>query len=227
MNNIFRLVLIILYVEVFCVPQSMAQIILSNELLDSLISNTVVRSKYNKSQTFIFPDFPSIIKLSNFNNSLYSFYTSSTTIYVRAEIPKNSRIYLHNKRVYFIILDSLPADTNLHNKLLCSESVYYNQILDSIEMPYRAIKGLIISRQKLVVYKVKRRTYCKNNFVITSEAYIPYSSAPKHFQPINDYSDHGKISLFYYGNRMRLKEEYFNDLKPIKPIKFRLSRKNK
>lgn len=227
MNNIFRLVLIFLFVVVFCVSQSMSQIILGKELLDSLISKTVEQSTNNKSQPLGFPDFPSIIKLSNFNNSLYSFYTSSTTIYVRAEIPKSSRIYLHNKRVYFIFLDSLPTDTNLHNKLICSESVYYDQILDSIKMPYLSIKGLIYSRHKLVVYKIKRRAYCKNNFVITSEAYIPYSSAPKQFQPINDYSDNGKISWFYYGNRMRLKEEYFNDLKPIKPIKFRLSRKNK
>lgn len=227
MNNIFRLVLIILYVDVFCVPQSMAQIILNNELLDTLISNTVVRSTYNKSQTFIYPDFPSVIKLSNFNNSLYSLYTSSTTISNRTEIPNNSRIYLQNNSVYFIILDRIPVDSNLLSNLICVDSPYYKQILDSIEMPFRPINGLITSRKKLVVNKVKRRTYCKDSFVITSDAYIPYSSAPKQFQPIIDSSDKGKISFLYFDSRLRLKQEYYDDLKPIKPVRFKLARKNR
>lgn len=227
MNNIFRLVLIFLFVDVFCLPQSMAQIILNNELLDSLISNTVEQSTYNKSQTFIYPHFPSVIKLSNSNNSLYSFYTSSTTISNRTEIPNNSRIYIQNNSVYFIILDRIPVDSNLLSNLICVDSAYYKGIIDSIEMPYRAINGLITSRKKLVVYKITRRVYCKNNFVITSESFIPYDSAPKQFQPIVDFSDQGKISLLYYDSRLRLKQEYYDDLKPIKPVRFKLTRKNR
>ena len=94
-------------------------------------------------------------------------------------------------------------------------------------MPYRPKDGIITQREKLVVYKFKRKALFKKYYVVTSQSFIPYKSAPIQFQPVINFSDENstdKISFYYYGNRMRLKKEYYDDLKPIKPIKFRLSK---
>ena len=227
MSNILRLVLLILLILAFCVPQSISQILLNKELLDSLISKTVTNNVLLKSQGHSYPVFHSVIKLVQLKNCRYYINASSTRISVRADIPNNALIYLHNNKLIFMLLERISVDDNLQDKLIYPQSDFYKQILDSIEMPFRPINGLMISREKLIVYKIRRRIYNKKHFVITSQTFIPYKSAPKRFQPVIDFTDEvmsSSISLFYYDNRMRLKKDYYDDLKPIKPIKLRLLR---
>jgi hypothetical protein len=228
MKKNLRLTLLLFLNFAIFIPYAKSQIKLEQELLDSILSITVeYLSDYDPTFT-LYPNYPTVIKFKEAHNNSNTIFTASTWITIRNDIPKGSFLYLWNHEVHFLIIGNVPLDQNLQARLVSPESYRYKQILDSLKMPYRPIDGVMAERGKLVVYKDKRRILSKTHFVITSQPYIPYNSAPEELQPILDFADGAStntISYRYYGNRLRLNEAYYNDLKPIKPVKFRLSRK--
>jgi hypothetical protein len=229
MKKTHRLILILIFSAAINLPNAKAQIILEQELLDSILSITVEYKQEFRPDNPVYPNYPTVIKLSKEKNSSNTIFASSTWIVIRTDIPDGSFIYLQNQKIHFLILDNISATSELQSKLITPESSFYRHIIDSIQMPYRPHNGIITQREKLVVYRIKRKALFRKYYVVTSQSFIPYKSAPIQFQPVINFSDENstdKISFYYYGNRMRLKKEYYDDLKPIKPVKFRLSRKN-
>lgn len=229
MKKTHRFILILFFSVAFYIPFAKTQIILEQELLDSILSITVEYRQEFLPENPVYPNYPTVIKLGNETNSSNTIFTSSTWIAIRTDIPDGSFIYLQNQKIHFLILDKISVSSKLQSKLISPETSFYRHIIDSIQMPYRPKDGIFTQRKKLVVYRFKRKALFKKYYVVTSQSFIPYKSAPIQFQPVINFSDENstnEISFFYYGNRMRLKKEYYDDLKPIKPIKFRLSRKN-
>lgn len=228
MKKNLRLTLLLFLNFAIFIPYAKSQIILEQELLDSILSITVDYYKDYISKNPVSSYYPIVTKIGKETNSLNTIITSSIWIRVRTDIPEGSFIYLQNQKIHFLIIDQIPVNSKLKSKLISHESSCYKGIIDSIRMPDRPLDGVYTQRAKLVVYRFKRKGLFKKYFVVTSQSFIPYQSAPIQFKPVINFSDDNnshEISFYYYGNRMRLNEKYYKDIKPIKPIKFRLSRK--
>jgi len=188
-----------------------AQIELTTSLVDSFASKL-----YNIKYSDIV-EYRPILNFAQPKGQRNSLYVSSTSIKVKANIQENMMIYINAKNVFFVILRNVRVDSCLRSKLIEYNDPRFAKTLDSIKFGAGPFSGLVIMRSPLTVYRIHRRSLCKNTYAITSKNYIPYLSAPEEFIPIKKFgfgSEFKEIEPWYYDAFGKLNKQYYEDLKP-------------
>jgi hypothetical protein len=218
------IVLLILFAQ-----KAFPQIIVSSDLIDSLIVNTI-----KKNEVFTSPDISGytnrfVIRIQQNPDNKNNIFFSYTYVILRRDYPADANIYYFDKQYYFVLFDEVAINKELELAIKRPNTASYQQLMDSLEFTYRRPYGLAVERRKLVVYKVSKSWCSRRKYKITSKTYIPFSSAPKKYWPIISFSDevvpNTKFSSLYIDARHRFTDLYYKEIEPIKPIKFRLSRK--
>ena len=118
MKKTHRLILILIFSAAINLPNAKAQVILEQELLDSILSITVEYNHELRPDNPVYPNYPTVIKLSKEKYSSNTIFASSTWIVIRTDIPDGSYIYLQNQKIHFLILDNISASSKLQSKLI-------------------------------------------------------------------------------------------------------------
>ena len=209
--------------------RAFAQITISSNLLDTVISNTI-----EKNEAFLSPGKSGyierfVIKIQQDPDNKNNIFFSYTYVILRCDYPADASIYDHNNQTYFILFDEVTIDSTLEMAIKHPNTASYHQIMDSLKFTYRRPGGVIFERRKLVVYKLSKSWYSDRKYKLTSKTYIPFSSAPQKFWPIKSFSDevfpNNKLSTFYIDARGRFTDLYYKEILPIQPIKISIRRK--
>jgi hypothetical protein len=159
-----------------------------------------------------------------------SFYVSATSIEYRQDVHENMKIYISGERLFFVILRNIEADSTLGSRLIDYNDARFEKALDSINFFEKTLTGLFIIRTPLEVFRVRRRLFSRNTYVISSKKYIPYLSAPDEFIPLKKfafYSESKEIEPWYYDRKpfKELNAKYYEDMKPSEKIILRMPKK--
>lgn len=196
-----------------------AQIVLTASLVDSLASK-LYNIEYHD-----FVEYRTILNFASLKGQRNSLYVSSTAISVRENIQENMMIYKNHKSVFFVFLRNVMVDSCFRSRLIEYDDSLFEKTLDSIKFGAGPFSGLTVLHTPLTVYRIHRKPFSKNTYVITSKNYIPYLSAPEEFIPIKKFGFGGEstvIEPWYYDAFGNLNKQYYEDLKPGKKIILRM-----
>ncbi|MDO9510831.1 MAG: hypothetical protein Q7J34_03655 [Bacteroidales bacterium] len=202
-----------------------AQIILTTELVDSLIckiskcpiSHELINSRY-------------IIKFVGFADNKNRIFLSETDLINRQDIPEEALIYVNDFDLYFVIIKDVDIDSCFQKRLISQNDIRFVHALDSIKFGQIYISGIVTVRNPLIVYQIKRRCLSRHTFIITSKKYFPYLSAPEIFIPAKKISDdhmYDKIEAWYYDIWGKLNKEYYDAMKPGEKMTLKMRKKTR
>jgi len=203
-----------------------AQIILTATLFDTLVCKLY--------SCPLEPDIVNsrpVLNFASLENKKNSIYLSSTPLVSMEDITEDIMIYVNDVSFFFVKVRNVDLDSCLVKKLIRFKDIKFDQALDSIKFRKRSYPGVYTLRSPLVVYQIKQRLFCKNSYVITSQSYIPYLSAPEIFIPLKKVSDgylFTEIEDWYYDGFPkigRLNKKYYEDMKPIKKTILRMKKR--
>jgi len=193
-----------------------AQIKVTKSLVDSLITKLYYFEGSNDP-----PFFLTLLNFASLESEENTLYLSGTSIMTRYNIHEDMMIYVKGKEVLLMILRNVTPDSSFRSRLIQYDDLRFGKTLDSIKFGISAPPGLAVMRTPLTVYRIRRKLFRKNIFVITSKKYIPYLSAPKEFIPLKKFAFGGEwdeIQGWYYNSYGDLNERYYEDIKPRKKI---------
>jgi hypothetical protein len=204
---------------------SKAQVVLTIPLVDSISSK--LYPFFNTMNTI---NDRLIINFSMIDSQKNSFYVSATSIEYRQDVHENMKIYIRGERLFFVVLRNIEVDSILGSRLIDYNDARFEKALDSINFFEKTLTGLFIIRSPLEVFRVRRRLFSRNTYVITSKKYIPYLSAPDDFIPLKKfafYSESNEIEPWYYDRKpfKELNAKYYEDMKPSEKIILRMPKK--
>lgn len=206
-----------------------ARVIVSQSLLDSIIANTIEKTEVQPSLGISAYTERFILKIQQDTKNKNNIFFSCTYVLLRKDYPEDACIYFYKKQCFFILFDDVTIDNTLEKVLKCPDTEPYHQVMDSLDFTYRKPGGVIFERRKLVVYKISKTWYSNRKYKITSKTYIPFSTAPQKFWPINSFSELvvpiNSFSSFYIDERHRFTDLYYKEVQPILPVKILIKRK--
>ena len=208
--------IVILFLFAFISNTTNAQFELTINMVDSLIAKLYNFEEFNDAPIFL-----SLLNITSIKDQRNSLYVSATNIMLRGSTHENMMIYITQKDVFFIILKNVIVDSSFRSRLIGYNDIRFEKTLDSIRFGKGPFHGLVPVRTPLTVYRIRRKLFRKNIFVITSKNYIPYLSAPEEFIPIKKFAYGGEldeIEPWYYDAFGKLNKQYYEDLKPGKKI---------
>ena len=217
--------LILFCLTLLNVYSSQSQVKLTTALVDSL------SFRFLDCSPAPFVNARQILNFASLDHQKKSLYFSSTKLGSRKDIPNDVMIYINECSLFFIILKNVDLDSCLQKRLISQNDGRFKIVLDSIKFRNSPYSGVIPDRSPLVVYKIKQRPFCKNSYVITSQSYIPYLSAPEVFIPLKKVSDgylFTEIEDWYYEGYPKsgkFNKQYYEDMKPIKKIILRMKKR--
>ncbi|MDD2529547.1 MAG: hypothetical protein PHT26_16040 [Lentimicrobiaceae bacterium] len=200
-----------------------AQIILTSQLVDSILNFTAVKAIELKLPAL------EIIKFTQNPKRQNVLIASQTYLTTRKDIPKEAYIYSNNGYIVFLVFNNVNMDSDLYGLLIKNTESRYSAILDSIKFrPYNST-GLVPLRLTLDVIKIRRCWF--NNFYYTLRftKIFPASKAPKELFPVEKITDGGYMpdppDRFIYNNKGEILEYYSKQLIPKKPVKIKIKKK--
>jgi hypothetical protein len=218
-----KVLILIFFVSIFISLNG--QILLTHSLVDSISSK--LYPFFNTTNTI---NDRLVINFSMIDSQKNSFYVSATSIEYRQDVHENMKIYISGERLFFVILRNVKADRALESKLIDYNDVRFDKTLDSLNFGQKTCSGCVIMRSPLEVFRVRRRLFSRNTYVITSKKYIPYLSAPDDFIPLKKfafYTESNEIEPWYYDRKpfKELNAKYYEDMKPSEKIILRMPKK--
>ncbi|HPG33441.1 MAG TPA: hypothetical protein PLM34_06275 [Lentimicrobium sp.] len=213
-------ILLILVFTSFSTIASQAQIILTSQLLDSILSYTAVKEIELKLPAI------EIIKFSQSTKNKNTLVATQTYLTIRKDVPKEAYIYSNNGYIVFLVFNNVNMDSNLYGLLIKNTESRYSAILDSIKFRTYNSTGLVPLRLTLDVIKIRRCWFNNYNYTLKFTKIFPASKAPKELLPVEKITDGGYMpdppDRFIYNNKGEILEYYSNQLIPKKPVKIKI-----
>jgi hypothetical protein len=217
---------LVAFITVFLlINTSKAQIVLTTPLIDSIVSNLY---NFKKSGNYI--EAIRLLNFSSLNDKKKSIFVSSTSIINRKNIHESMMIYITDNDVFFVVLRNVVVDSVLCSRLVDYNDARFEKALDSINFPKYPLSGLVLIRSPLEVFRIRKKLFKRQTYVITSKKYIPYLSAPEEFIPLKEFVVGGElneIEPWYYDRKpfKELNKKYYEDMKPSKKIILKMPKK--
>jgi hypothetical protein len=196
------------------------QIILTKPLIDSLVYETVTKSKNPH-----FADLD-VIKFTQYSDRGKEMVISKTIISNRIDIPSNSHIYVSNGYIVLLRFNNIYLHSGLLEIMIDRTDDRFVKTLDSIKFPRIAKSGIVYERLFLDVITIKKRCFTSNQYKLTFEKIFPASLAPKELWPVESFTD-GQYMVdppyeFIYNSKGEMLEEYKELIIPQKPKTIKL-----
>lgn len=217
-----KIVLFLIFSLILCGTLN-AQIMLTEPLLDSVLSKTLIPSKSNT-------PFIEVFKFSGECYSQEKVIISKVFITNRTDIPEGSSLYYSNGVYILVLFDNCFLSSGLMREMIKKTNPKYYSILDSIKLPNEAMSGIVWDRLFLDIITLKRAPCSKRKFTLKFTKIFPGSIAPKELMPVETFSD-GQYMVnppyeFIYNNKGDMLEVYRKQLVPNKPVKIRMTKNN-
>lgn len=195
---------------------SISQVIVDKKLVDHLIQSTIVPTKNDLGYTYV-------LKFHNYTNCKNSFYFSWTFAIYKEDIPNDVLgAYILKNNIFLIRNIEAILDKDFREEIIPTNSPIYNRIVDS------AFKGstkgdIVTSSLPLPVYKLNKSKLSHEKFHVLFRFYIPYSSAPKEFWPVDKfaypYVNIDEVDYLQYKDRNgKYNDKYYEQIRPKKYI---------
>lgn len=197
-----------------------AKIILTTQLLDSILSHTVVKQTDTKMPSI------DIIKFSNSSKNNNELIASITYLTIRPDIPKDAYLYLHNGYRVFLVFNNIYISSDLFDVLIKNTESRYTDILDSLKFWHSNRIGLVPLRIAIDVVSIKKCWHNQFHYKLRYSKIFPAGKTPKELLPVEKISDGGyepdPPSKIFYNWKGEMLEKYKKSLIPKKPVIIKL-----
>jgi hypothetical protein len=205
------IILIFLLIKSF---NSISQVVVDKKLVDHLIQSEISESKNFLGHAYV-------LKFHNNSNCINGFYFSWTFAIYKEDIPNDILgAYIYSNQIFLIRNIDVKFENGFKSEILKFNSQIYNKIVDS------AFKGsksgdIITTALPLPVYKLIQSKFNRKKFHVLLKCYIPYSSAPKEFWPIDkfaySYVDIDQVDYLQYKDKNgKYNDTYYEQIRPKK-----------